>query len=226
MKVPAHPYSAFLYWLSSLFTWRGLKPFLNKEYGRIPAGARVLAVGAGGRFNEILLRHAHARPFVVTSFDIDATRRPRVAGDVCACPFLPESFDAVVVGEVLEHVHSPQLAIGNLHALLNSGGALILTAPFIFPIHERPRDYFRYTRYGLAFLLSDFRNVRITPRSSWAESINALLVRVALERGVLARLVGPVLMLAAILNFPVAWLLGKIIHTDFITMGYLVTARK
>ena len=226
VRTPPRPYSAALYRLSALFTWRGLRQFLNREYERIPAGARVLTVGAGGPFNDILSRHARRRPFVVTSLDIDPIRLPDIVGDVCSYPFLPESFDAVVVGEVLEHVHSPHLAIANLHRLLTSGGCLILTTPFIFPIHERPRDYFRFTRYGLAFLLRDFREVCITPRSSWAETVNALGVRLALEQGAAARLFGPILLLVAIINFPIAWLLGRIIHTDFITIGYLVTARK
>ncbi len=226
MRLPARPYSATLYRLSSLFTWRGLRRFLEREYERIPAGARVLSVGAGGRFNELLYPHARRRPFAVTSFDIDPARGPDVVGDLCSPPFQAASFDAVVLGEVLEHVHSPHVAIDNIHRLLIPGGSLILTTPFIFPIHERPRDYFRFTQYGLEFLLRDFREVRIAARSNWAETINALGVRLALEQGVGARLLAPVVILGAIVALPFAWLLGKMIHTDFITIGYLVTARK
>ncbi len=226
MRLPAHPYSATLYRLSSLFTWRGLRRFLEREYERIPAGARVLSVGAGGRFNELLYPHARKRPFAVTSLDIDPARGPDVLGDLCASPFRAGSFNAVVVGEVLEHVHAPHVAIDNIHRLLTPGGSLILTTPFIFPIHDRPHDYFRFTHYGLELLLRDFHEVRITPRSSWAETINALGVRLALERGGGARLLAPFVMLGAIVAFPLAWLLGKMIHTDFIAIGYLVTARK
>ena len=42
---------------------------------------------------------------------------------------------------------------------MKPGGTLWLTAPFFYVEHERPYDYFRYTRYGLRFLLkqADFR---------------------------------------------------------------------
>jgi SAM-dependent methyltransferase len=226
VSLPRRPFSAALYRLSVLFTWRGLTAFLNGEYARIPSGARVLTVGAGGPFNDLLSRHAAARGFAVTSFDIDPDRGPDVVGDICRSPFRPESFDAVVVGEVLEHVQAPHLAIDNLHRLLAPGGSLILTTPFIFPIHDRPHDYYRFTRYGLAHLLREFTQVRITPRSSWAETINALGVRLALEQGTGARLAAPMLILGAISAYPFAWLLGRLIRTDFITLGYLVTARK
>jgi SAM-dependent methyltransferase len=226
MRMPANPYAAVLYRISRLFTWKGLTGFLEREYGRIPAGARVLAVGAGGRFNDLLTPHARSRPFAVTSFDIDPIRHPVIVGDLCACPFRTDAFDAVVMGEVLEHVHTPQLAIANVHRLLKAGGSLILTTPFLFPIHDRPRDYYRYTRYGLEFLLRDFQDVRITPRNNWAEAINALGVRMVLEPGFLAQLFAPFLLAAAIVALPFAWALGRLIPTDFMTIGYLVTARK
>jgi SAM-dependent methyltransferase len=226
MNLLVRLYSAALYRLASLFTWRGLARFLEDEYTRIPSGAKVLAVGAGGRFNTILYPHAKKRGFTLLSLDIDPNRGPDIIGDLCLCPFLEGSFDVVVVGEVLEHVHSPRLAVDSIYRVLASGGSLVLTTPFIFPIHDRPRDYFRFTRFGLAFLLKDFRDVRITARSSWAESINALSVRLALEGGIGARLFSPFMMLVAILLFPVAWLAGKLIKTDFITLGYLVSAKK
>lgn len=220
------PYSKALYRLSKLFTWIGLRRFLDREFSRIPTGARVLSVGAGGPFNDILGRHARGRRLVITSLDIDSERHPDILGDVCAAPFRAASFDTIVLGEVLEHVRSPQLAIDNLRRLLRADGLLILTTPFIFPIHERPRDFFRFTRYGLEWLLRDFQDVSITPRSNWAETINAMGVRLTLEPGVGARLLAPIVIAAALAAFPIAWLLGRMVRTDFLTIGYLVTARK
>jgi SAM-dependent methyltransferase len=173
-----------------------------------------------------LYPHARRQPFSVTSLDIDSGRKPNVVGDLCSAPFRTSSLDVVVLGEVLEHVEAPPAAIASVHRVLTPGGTLILTTPFIFPIHDRPRDYFRFTRYGLELLLRDFQDVRVTPRSSWSETINALGVRLALEEGAIARLLAPVMILGAIVAFPVVWLLGKLVHTDFITIGYLVTARK
>ncbi len=47
----------------------------------------------------------------------------------------------------------------------------------MFPIHERPYDYYRFTRYGLVFLLREFAEVRILERNSYFEAIDVLYVR-------------------------------------------------
>jgi hypothetical protein len=42
---------------------------------------------------------------------------------------------------------------------------VIVTAPFIWPIHEAPRDFFRYSPYGLRYLLeaTGFDVVEVQP---------------------------------------------------------------
>jgi len=42
--------------------------------------------------------------------------------------------------------------VAEIARVLRPGGCLILTAPHIWGIHEEPRDYFRFTGYGLAHL--------------------------------------------------------------------------
>ena len=64
-----------------------------------------------------------------------------------------EQFDCVLCTEVLEHLHTPQQAINEFHRVLKKNGTLILTTRFIYPLHDVPHDYYRYTRYGLEHLL-------------------------------------------------------------------------
>ena len=45
--------------------------------------------------------------------------------------------------------------IGELGRVLKPGGTLWLSAPLFYAEHERPYDFFRYTRYGLRRLLED-----------------------------------------------------------------------
>src|SRR5215207_1692103 len=132
--------------LSKLISRKGLYEFLGREFARVGAGLEVLTVGAGGA---LLEEHARRNGFRITSFDIDEEYAPDILGDICAHDFGGRTFDVIVLSEVLEHVHSPHLAIANIRAALREGGRLILTVPFLFPIHERPHDYYRYTRYGL-----------------------------------------------------------------------------
>lgn len=205
---------------------KGLYEFLGREFSNIQTSQKVLSIGAGGEVNELLQQHSRQQEFSVTSFDIDEAYTPDLLGDICTFDFGQRSFDVIVLSEVLEHVHSPHLAIKNIYGVLAPGGQLILTVPFIFPIHERPRDYFRYTRYGLELLLKEFREVRIRERNSWAEAVNVLAARLVVDRNRSSRLVAPFFVVAAFLRLPLVLLLGKLVPSDFMTTGYVVTASK
>lgn len=212
--------------LSHVLSRKGLYPFLAREYGKIQAGERVLTVGAGGKVNALLETYARHRRFLVVSFDIDANRQPDILGDICDYDFGTRRFDVVVMSEVLQAVPAPHRAIENLYNALRDGGRLILTTPFLIPICDRPHDYYRFTRYGLEFLLKEFCEVHIGEINSWSESIAIMSSRLIVEKRGSARLLPSVFLLWAFCKYPFALLLGKIIHSDFATTGYVVTARK
>ena len=212
--------------LSKVLSRQGIYPFLEEQFGRIPEGASVLNVGAGGEFGVRLEAHARSRPFDVLSIDVDAGRGPDITGDIAEYDFQGRTFDAVVMAEVLEHVTAPDQAIQAVHRALTPGGGLILTTPFLFPLHDRPDDYYRFTRYGLEWLLREFSEVTIAERNSWAEAINVLWVRLIKEKNPGLRLAGPLIVGLGLAFWPVAWALGRLIKTDFLTSGYLVLARK
>ncbi len=210
---------------SKLLSRQGLYPFLRREFGGIPAGARILSVGAGGKVNELLQEYATERRFTVEQLDIDPDRKPDIVADLCEWR-AEEPYDCIVLSEVLEHVHTPQAAIASIFASLRSGGTLILTAPFLFPIHDRPYDYYRYTRFGLAHLLRDFDAVDIRERNGWAESIGVLLARMSKAENRRTKITSPVFVLAAVAGFPLMWSASRVFHTDQLTTGYVVVARK
>lgn len=222
--------SSFLYLtfirLSKIHSRKGIYEFLNKEYASINKGDRILSVGAGGKINALLLKYSEENEFEVIIFDIDKNRNPDIIGDICTYDTNSMDFDCVVMGEVLEHLHSPHLALENIYRAMKSGGKIIITAPFIFPIHERPCDYFRFTRYGLQYLLKDFEHVVIKERNGWAEAINVLLVRHIMEKNNCSRLIAIPFILFAFISAPFIILLCKLIKTDYITTGYLVSAKK
>ncbi len=67
-------------------------------------------------------------------------------------PFARESFDTILCTEVLEHTTDPLTVIKECARVLKPGGHLLLSVPFIYPIHEPPYDHWRFTSYGLALL--------------------------------------------------------------------------
>lgn len=68
-------------------------------------------------------------------------------------PFPDASFDTALSYQVLEHLQNPLAAVKEAYRILKKDGHYIVTVPFIHRIHYQPYDYFRYTRYGLEFLL-------------------------------------------------------------------------
>ncbi len=97
-------------------------------------------------------------PFVTRHIGVEypGTTHDRSKIDVFADAYnttLPsESADTVLSSAVLEHLERPQDAVCEAARLLKPGGHLILTAPFFWQEHEAPRDFYRYTRFGLAHL--------------------------------------------------------------------------
>jgi SAM-dependent methyltransferase len=80
---------------------------------------------------------------------------PTVVGSAEALPFEDESFDVVLSTQVLEHLPDPRRALGEAVRVLKKGGRLILTVPGVWPTHEAPYDFWRFTRHGLIRLLDD-----------------------------------------------------------------------
>jgi SAM-dependent methyltransferase len=82
--------------------------------------------------------------------------------DAYRLPFGDEAFDVVLCAEVLEHMHTPALALSEMRRVLKTGGKLLLTTPFAYPIHYAPTDYYRFTRFGLLHLLCEWEVESLT----------------------------------------------------------------
>ena len=78
-----------------------------------------------------------------------------------------ESYDTALCLELLEHVPDPSRALSEISRVLKRGGWLILSVPHLSRLHEEPNDFYRYTKYGLQFLLerAGFHALEIAPRA-------------------------------------------------------------
>ena len=120
------------------------------------ARGRILDVGCGEQpFAPLLAAAGDA----LTHLEFDRRRfaasPPDVWGDALALPFRGGSFQTVVSFQVLEHVPRPALMVEEMARVLAPGGRLIVTAPHMWGVHEEPRDYFRFTGFGLRQLAGD-----------------------------------------------------------------------
>lgn len=68
-------------------------------------------------------------------------------------PFPAQQFDHVFSSEVFEHVFNLPQILPELNRVLKKDGMLFITCPFLWPEHERPYDFARYTSFGIRHLL-------------------------------------------------------------------------
>jgi SAM-dependent methyltransferase len=115
------------------------------------------------------------------ALDIKPGRGVAVIGDAQALGIGSETFDAIVCTEVLEHLPEPRRAIDEMFRVLRPGGSLLLTTRFLFPIHDAPHDYFRYTKYGLRHLLQQFEIVELEEETDAVGTLAVLTQRLGMQ---------------------------------------------
>jgi predicted SAM-dependent methyltransferase len=81
-------------------------------------------------------------------FDINEDHNPDIVGDVQHMDSIKdESYDVVLAAELFEHVPHPDKALAECHRILTKDGLLIITVPFLHPVHADPSDYIRWTEH-------------------------------------------------------------------------------
>ena len=77
--------------------------------------------------------------------------------------FIDNSFDNVILFNVLEHVYNSDNAISEIYRCLNKTGKLIGATPFIYRLHNAPEDFSRYTDQYILKILenNNFKNISI-----------------------------------------------------------------
>ena len=196
----------------------------------LPAGARVLDAGAG--------ECPHARYFTrqryfgadlaVGDGSWDYSRLDTLA-DLTCLPFASGSFDAAIHIVTLEHVREPGCVLREIARTLAPRGALLVVAPHEWEVHQAPNDYYRYTRYGVAYLLErgGMAEIEIRPVGGYFRLLaRRLLNGLQFFSGGL-RWIG--FLPAALLLVPPAMLVPFLDFLDRernFTLGYICTAKK
>ena len=154
-------------------------------YGPVDKDLRELVVAGGGKF---------------ITYDINPSHNPDILGDITDISTVLTRAnvfpDMIVALEVLEHVVNPSQAVASCHSALPSHGKLILSTPWIIPIHDRPYDFYRFTPAALENFLKDFTKTTIYARGNYLDAIITLLLRGLFSggsRGKLLMIVGVVI---------------------------------
>jgi|GEM_PF-1431261 len=120
---------------------------------------KVLIVGSAGSGK--IPRYQQDFPAGAIGLDIDEPAKPDVLGDALYLPFSDESMPFVHCEALLEHVPEPHRVVDDVYRVLKTGGTAFFYVPFLYPYHESPDDYFRFTKSGMIHLCRNFSHMQI-----------------------------------------------------------------
>ena len=143
-------------------------------------------------------------------------------------PAEDDEFDCALCTAVLEHLEEPESALRECNRVLKRGGVAIYSVPFIWHLHEEPRDFYRFSKYGLKYLFekTGFDIVGINALSGFWVTFGQLMVYniYRFNQGPLKYI--PVILPLGLVIQGVSYLLDKIDKTEQWTWMYMIVARK
>ena len=197
------------------------------EFARIlPPGARVFDAGCGESRHKLYFT---GQRYVGADLAVGDSAwnysQLDVIAELGALPFPGAVFEACLNIVTLEHVPEPGCVLKELARTLAPGGRLLLIAPHEWEEHQQPHDYYRYTRYGLEYLLrqAGFEPQEIRPAGGFFRLLSRRLLNA------LQFFPGPSILLAAVFFIPPALILPLLDPLDRrrnFTLGYICSARK
>lgn len=98
----------------------------------------------------------------------DGTTQPDYKCSAEKIPVDDNTFDMVLMAEVMEHLPEPGCVLKECSRILRTDGKVIATVPLFYPIHGDPEDYQRWTpeKTRLEFEQAGFTVDRLEPMGS------------------------------------------------------------
>jgi ubiquinone/menaquinone biosynthesis C-methylase UbiE len=120
-------------------------------------GGKLLDFGCGSKPYEDLF--SHSTNYIGLDLEVSGHsgeyKRADVFYDGTNLPFGNNTFDSVIAIEVLEHIPNVEQILVELNRVLKPQGKILITTPFMYPEHEEPYDFHRFTTDGHKVLLRD-----------------------------------------------------------------------
>jgi SAM-dependent methyltransferase len=127
---------------------------LKSFFSQLTPKTLLIDLACGSRPYALLYRHKFER-----TIGIEHPDSPFPKNDVdiyCLADSIPlesNTADVILATEMLHDIAEPTSVLDETFRLLKPGGYLLLTTPFLVPIVDGRFDHYRYTRYGLTYLL-------------------------------------------------------------------------
>jgi len=149
--------------------------------------------------------------------------KPDIYGSAETLPVKDGTVSTALLFDVMEHLKAPEKCIAEIFRVLSPDGFLILKIPFLYPIHDAPLDFTRWTEHGLMRLFESF-DFKIVETGNIGQPLEtaALLLCIAISKHTLNwfndrsifMIVGILLCSTIPLINIGAWILSKISRKD------------
>ncbi len=131
---------------------------------------RLLDIGCGAKWKEALVGDLVDEYVGIDhAGSVHDLASVDLIGTAYQIPVRDASFDCVLCTSVLEHIEEPEAALRECWRILKPGATAIYTVPMFWHLHEQPRDFFRYTSFGVEYLFrrAGFEIAEVTPMSGF-----------------------------------------------------------
>ncbi len=162
----------------SIKKWLTRKVYRKKEreiLKKYRTAGEVLDVGGGGSpYKEYFpnLKSLDVNPQKEADVVCDAEDMKEIAD---------ETFDLVLCTSVLEHTRRPWRVVTEIKRVLRGGGVAIVSVPFLYPLHETPEDYYRFSKYWLKDQFMDLDILVLEPTGGILNAFANLYQRLAFQ---------------------------------------------
>ena len=207
-----------------------INPILEKRLSRYAYGT-LLDIGCGEKpYKEMASRYVQEHIGVDHEDTFHDKSNIDLSGTAYEIPVEDNSVDCVLCTYVLEHLEEPSRAIAEAFRVLKPGCNAIYTVPLFWHLHESPRDFYRFTKYGLQYLFkkNGFEVIEITAVSGFIANYCQELVYFIYRyrRGGKYSPLWWIIPFFGHLIQGFAYFMNKIDHSEDFTSEYIVVVRK
>lgn len=200
-----------------------------KKAAAVYLKGRLIDIGCGSKpYKDLLFPYVTEHVGLDHGECIHNKSNVDIFGTAYEIPAEDALFDSAVCTAVLEHLEEPEKALRECSRILKPGGIAIYSVPFIWHLHEEPRDFYRFSKYGLKYLFEKvgFEVVELKALSGFWVTFGQLFVYniYRFNRGPLKYI--PIIPLIGLIIQGISYILDRIDKTEQWTWMYMVVARK
>ncbi len=139
---------------------------LDRLLSGVPQNGKILDVGCGAA------RYWNHRPDLEwLGMDVN----PEARADIVIAPdqtypLGDKTQDAVLLSFSIEHISNINFLVKEVNRVLKDKGLVLIRSPFLYPLHDTPDDFWRFSSEGMDVVFKDFAQISRAVSGNYFES--------------------------------------------------------